>query len=472
MSASAIGAAADASSPVGTSATPALVRREIADLALPAVVGTLIEPLLSLIDMTFIGRGLGAVCHGAIGPASEIFTLAAALMWAIKDSTATSVARLHALGDTRGAVRYLEVTVALAIMLGVALAALVQLSARSALAVLGAPASSPLHAPALTYVRVRACALPCVLFGTAAEGAFRGLGDTRTPLRASATAALVNLVLDPLLMFGPVGLGMAGAAAATAVAQCASAGVYALALHRRTVELGVPMRVLEQLRRVRSVVAEARHVVASNGVLLVRTVSILSFWVFCSALATRLGPASAAAHFTMINLWLIFVLSAEAPGVAAQVLSARAVATGRRAYAGLLLRELATIAVCLGALATGAVLAAGPFLVTAFTRDAEIASLIGQLLLPVALSFPLVVLSIAFEAMLIGAGFARFVAASSLCVSLASSAIAATAFSGGHGSVVTLWWAIQAMFVGRVACALSRVPAVLRAARGGAPAAA
>ena len=47
-------------------------------------------------------------------------------------------------------------------------------------------------------------------------------GDTRAPLRASAYAALTNIVLDPLFIFGApygCGLGVAGAAAATVLAQ-------------------------------------------------------------------------------------------------------------------------------------------------------------------------------------------------------------------------------------------------------------
>ena len=50
-------------------------------------------------------------------------------------------------------------------------------------------------------------------------GAYRGLLDTRTPLLVSGAANFVNLVLDPILIFGlgPVpAFGVAGAAAATA----------------------------------------------------------------------------------------------------------------------------------------------------------------------------------------------------------------------------------------------------------------
>ena len=52
----------------------------------------------------------------------------------------------------------------------------------------------------------------------AAQGAFRGLGDTRTPLFATLMCTLVSLGLDVLLIF-QLGYGVAGAAWATVIAE-------------------------------------------------------------------------------------------------------------------------------------------------------------------------------------------------------------------------------------------------------------
>lgn len=51
-----------------------------------------------------------------------------------------------------------------------------------------------------------------------AQGAFRGLGDTRTPLYATLICTLVSLGLDVLLIF-QLGYGVAGAAWATVIAE-------------------------------------------------------------------------------------------------------------------------------------------------------------------------------------------------------------------------------------------------------------
>ena len=70
------------------------------------------------------------------------------------------------------------------------------------------------------------------MLATAAEGVFRGLGDTRSPFRAAALAALVNAALDPLLMVAPARAGVAGAAVATAIAQAAQAAFLVATLAR------------------------------------------------------------------------------------------------------------------------------------------------------------------------------------------------------------------------------------------------
>lgn len=76
--------------------------------------------------------------------------------------------------------------------------------------------------------------IPLVM-GELFSAMFRASGDTRTPLMISATATGINIILDPLLIFG-VGpfpkLGVAGAALATAIAYSLAFALYLLAIKR------------------------------------------------------------------------------------------------------------------------------------------------------------------------------------------------------------------------------------------------
>ena len=59
----------------------------------------------------------------------------------------------------------------------------------------------------------------------AATGVLRGLQDTRTPLVVAAVGAAANVVLNLVLVYG-VGLGIAGSALGTVLAQCGMAAAF------------------------------------------------------------------------------------------------------------------------------------------------------------------------------------------------------------------------------------------------------
>lgn len=97
---------------------------------------------------------------------------------------------------------------------------------------MGMASASNLFPPAHSYLNARLWAAPAVLFIVVSEGAFRGYGNTRIPLLASAAAAIINLVLDPVMMFPMVGMGVVSAAAATPLSQLGAAAVYGIFLRR------------------------------------------------------------------------------------------------------------------------------------------------------------------------------------------------------------------------------------------------
>ena len=103
---------------------------------------------------------------------------------------------------------------------------------------------------AVPYLRWRAIGMIPALFSATGFAAYRGLLNTITPLKVSLTTNLLNLVLDPLCIFGIKGLGIAapnnaimktiwsglgasGAAAATSFSELTSSLIYLRLLIRR-----------------------------------------------------------------------------------------------------------------------------------------------------------------------------------------------------------------------------------------------
>jgi Na+-driven multidrug efflux pump len=70
------------------------------------------------------------------------------------------------------------------------------------------------------------------LFSATGFATFRGMMDTVTPLKVSLATNLLNLVLDPLLIFASP-LGFVGAALATAFSEAASGLIYLRLLLKR-----------------------------------------------------------------------------------------------------------------------------------------------------------------------------------------------------------------------------------------------
>ena len=71
---------------------------------------------------------------------------------------------------------------------------------------------------ALTYVRIIFLGLPFSFMGFAFSALMRATGDTKTPVKINIFTVLLNVILDPILIFGFFGvprLGVAGAAIAT-----------------------------------------------------------------------------------------------------------------------------------------------------------------------------------------------------------------------------------------------------------------
>ena len=205
----------------GGGARRVTIDRRILRLAVPALGTLAIDPLVSLTDTVFVAQ-LGEVPLAALGVDTAVFSFAFFLFNFLAYGTTPLLAGAIGRGDPVGAGRIAWQAVALAIAAGVVAMVLLQVFAEPILGLMGA--EGEVTDPALVYLRIRALAAPAVVLIIAANGVFRGLQDTRTPLVVTVAISLLNLVLDPLLIF-VAGWGIAGAATATGGGPVARGGV-------------------------------------------------------------------------------------------------------------------------------------------------------------------------------------------------------------------------------------------------------
>jgi len=277
-------------------------------LSFPVLVSLLAEPITGLVDTAFVSR-LGSGPMASLGAATVVLS---GLFWVLNFlsiGTQTEVARAH--GARRGETmrRIVATALALAGILG-GLLVVATWPFFGAIAG-GMGTAGATRDGAIEYLRVRVLGGPAVVGMAVAMGAMRGVQDMRTPLAIAVGTNVLNLGLDPVLIFGagPVpALGLAGAAWASAASQWAGAVVAVLVLRRR---LGGFGRV--------DVSGMGRLVVVGRDLFL-RTGTLMLFLILATRTATRIGDPAGAAHQAIRQVWFLTALALDAYAAAAQSL--------------------------------------------------------------------------------------------------------------------------------------------------------
>jgi putative MATE family efflux protein len=417
--------------------------RQTTTIAIPALIGMLADPVLSLIDTAYVGR-LGSVPLAALGACTSIFHLAFNAFRATTAAT-TSLVSSRLQQDEQKAREVTQTSLLLGVTMGLAVAVTLWAAGRPILASMGVPSDSVLFPDACAYLYARCGAAPVVLWIGVAEGAFRGYGDTIVPLVASLTAAAINLVLDPILMF-TLGWGVRGAAAATALAQFGAAIVYAVQLKRRNMLPALRRRSQSSVSSAATVTTNQktaaapalpstsasstatttsrwdviRTILGANVAMMTKQGSLLLAWAYATAKATRMGAAHVAAHQVGLSVWLVFALILDGAAVAAQVLASRAYANRDRAAVRTLLWYFTKVALLQGVVSLLLVDGLDWVLPGLFTPDRTVQAHLHRLVPYLAAQQVLVSLTLVWESLAVGAQEFRSLAVGTTLATVAS----------------------------------------------------
>jgi MATE family multidrug resistance protein len=313
--------------------------RTLLALALPVFASLVAEPITGLVDTAYVAR-LGSEPMAALGVATVVLS---GIFWVFNFlgiGTQTEVAQAFGAGRREEAREICGRALLLAAVLGTLLAALLWPwlgKIASAMATQGETRDGT-----IAYLRIRLLGAPAVLATLAAMGALRGLQDMRTPLRIALATNAINLVLDPLLIFGPgplPELGLAGAASASTIALWLGAFLSLAAVRAR---IGLPRTF---------VLRETLALLRVGGDLAVRTGSLMLFLVLATRTATAIGPESGAAHQAVRQVWMLTALALDAYAAAVQSLVGYFLGAGVPALA----RRAAAVALRWGVATGGAI---------------------------------------------------------------------------------------------------------------------
>jgi putative MATE family efflux protein len=199
------------------------IDRAILHLGAPAAFAALLQAGFLVVDTFWLGR-VGAVAIAAASTAGFVMWLAQTLGEGAANGSGAVLANAVGADDEPGARRASSAGQALAVW-GSALVSTAGLAGAHGVFVFMGTAGD-VSTAGLSYLRVILLGIPAYFVFTWLSAAFRATGDAQTPLKLLAIAAAVNVIADPILIFGlgPIpALGVTGAALATISAWLVSA---------------------------------------------------------------------------------------------------------------------------------------------------------------------------------------------------------------------------------------------------------
>ncbi|MFP5334561.1 MAG: MATE family efflux transporter [Actinomycetes bacterium] len=411
--------------------------REILRLAVPAFGALVAEPLFLLADSAIVGH-LGTDQLAGLGVAGAVLATAVGLFVFLAYATTAAVARRYGAGDLRAALAQGIDGMWLAAGLGVLVAAAGLVAAPAVVTLFGPSPDVVPHA--VTYLRWSLPGLPAMLVVLAATGVLRGLQDTRTPLAVAATGAGANVVLNYALVYG-AGMGIAGSALGTVLAQVGMAVALVAVVVRGARRNGAPLRPDR---------AGIRLSARAGAPLVVRTLTLRAALLVTTYVAARQGDVALAAHQVVSTLWTFLAFALDAVAIAGQAITGRALGAGDAAGARAATRRMVQWGVGAGAVLGLVVAAASGLLAPLFTRDADVRAAVVAALLVAAVGQPLAGYVFVLDGVLIGAGDGRYLAVAGLWTLLAYAPLALVVLlvgPGGAAGLVWLWVAFAAGFM-------------------------
>lgn len=210
------------------------ITEKLLKLALPIMGVSFIQMAYNLIDMIWIGRA-GSEALAAVGTAGFFSWLAEAFILITKLGVSIKVAQ--SIGEKKHdkvkhyIVSALQMNCIIALLYGSFL-----IFFNKQLIAFFHLGSAHVEQMGRTYLITVACGMLFFFSGPVFTGIFNGMGDSKTPFKINTIGLIVNIILDPILIFGCFGLpklGVFGAALATVIAQFTVAASFVIVILKK-----------------------------------------------------------------------------------------------------------------------------------------------------------------------------------------------------------------------------------------------
>ncbi|MGM7670340.1 MATE family efflux transporter [Microbacterium sp. A93] len=204
---------------MATSLTTGRPWRVILAFSVPLLIGNVVQQLYQVVDTIVVGRELGVNSLAAVGATGSLLFLLLGFAWGMTSGFAIPTAQAFGAKDHEAVRRSVATGTVLAAIASVIITIAGPLLAEPVLVLMQTPPE--LLAEAVLFTQISFLGGGATMFFNYLSAIIRAIGDSKTPLVFLTISCAVNVVLV-IVLVGPVGWGVAGAALATVVAQAIS----------------------------------------------------------------------------------------------------------------------------------------------------------------------------------------------------------------------------------------------------------
>ncbi|MBC8766731.1 MATE family efflux transporter [Arenibacter sp. BSSL-BM3] len=302
--------------------------KTINNLAIPATIAGIAEPILSITDTAIVGN-IPQDGMESLAAAGIVGSFLSMLIW-ILGQTRSAISAILSQYLGAGKLDRVKTLPAQAIFLNILLSIVILLSTifivEEIFVLLNA--KGRILELCISYYSIRVWGFPLTLFVFAVMGIFRGLQNTFYPMLIAITGAVLNIVLDFVFVYGVEGIispmYLEGAAWASLIAQGIMALMaFVLLVTKTSISLTLKFPLHPELGRL---------VVMSLN-LFVRALALNTALILAVREATALGDKYIGAHTIAINLWLFSAFFIDGYGAAGNIMGGKLL--GAKNYDGL-----------------------------------------------------------------------------------------------------------------------------------------
>ncbi len=196
--------------------------KQLTILSWPIILAFSMQVGYNIVDIFWVGK-LGATAIAAVSLAGNVFFIILAVGQILGSGTIALVAQFYGAKQIDNANNIIRQSLLLVSIIALPVCISGFIFAKQIMFLLGGQADVLIIST--SYLRIIFIGFFFQLISFTINYAFRGIGDMKTPMKIMLVATIINLILDPLLIFG-LGffprLEVQGAAIATVIAKCAS----------------------------------------------------------------------------------------------------------------------------------------------------------------------------------------------------------------------------------------------------------